>query len=340
MQKVRCHPHFQKTPTACKLLISGSISLPFSGFFSPFPRGTCPLSVRTTYLEIRGWYPDVRWMITSPTDFNINSFLDFTGLTPSLASVSSDFKSFRKKQFSFFAFARHYLRNLFWFLFLKLLRCFSSLGSFLDCFIINILWHIFIIKLYMRVSPFGYLYFSVPSIQFSLFASFRIRPRHPWEALSFLFKSMCSLFFETLHPWFLFSQYLVAYDASLLGSECYYNHFSQRNVPLTELVGFFLLSLKNIFQQQLPLPLPCYDFTSIKLTNFDPFINIHFFVNQRNSLPVYCWVLQKIPSLKVWRAVCTKLRYIFTEAFWSSITNNSCFMSSSCRAQSVLGCDL
>ena len=91
----------------------------------------------------------------------------------------------------------------------------------------------------MRVSPFGYLYFSVPSVQFSLFASFRVRPRHPWEALSFLFKSMCSLFFETLHPWFLFSQYLVAYDASLLGSECYYNHFSQRNVPLTELVGFF-----------------------------------------------------------------------------------------------------
>ena len=192
----------------------------------------------------------------------------------------------------------------------------------------------------MRVSPFGYLYFSVPSIQFSLFASFRIRPRHPWEALSFLFKSMCSLFFETLHPWFLFSQYLVAYDASLLGSECYYNHFSQRNVPLTELVGFFLLSLKNIFQQQLPLPLPCYDFTSIKLTNFDPSINIHFFVIQRNLLLVYFWVLQKIPSLKVWRAVCTKLRYIFTEAFWSSITNNSCFMSSSCRAQSVLGCDL
>lgn len=50
---------------------------------------------------------------------------------------------------------------------------------FLDCFIINIFYNIFIIKLYMRVSPFGYLYFSVPSIQFSLFASFRIRPRHP-----------------------------------------------------------------------------------------------------------------------------------------------------------------
>ena len=145
----------------------------------------------------------------------VNSFFDFTGLTPSLASVSSDFKSFWKQQFSYFAFARHYLRNLFWFIFLKLLRCFSSLGSFL-----------------MEVSPFGYLYFSVPSIQFSLFASFRIRPRHPWEALSFLFtfKDIQTVyasyhfiywFFETLHTWFLFSQYLVAYDASFLGSECY-----------------------------------------------------------------------------------------------------------------------
>jgi len=27
--------------------------------------------------------------------------------------------------------------------------------------------------------------------------------------------------FGTLHTWFLFSQYLVAYDASFLGSKCY-----------------------------------------------------------------------------------------------------------------------
>ena len=62
------------------------------------------------------------------------------------------------------------------------------------------------------------------------------------------FLSQCvHCFFETLHPWFLFSQYLVAYDASLLGSECYYNHFSQRNVPLTELVGFFFIIIKEYF---------------------------------------------------------------------------------------------
>lgn len=246
--------------------------------------------------------------------------MNFTGLTPSLASVSSDFKLFRKKQFSFFAFVRHYLRNLFWFIFLKLLRCFSSLGSFL-----------------LEVSPFGYLYFSVPSIQFSLFASFRIRPRHPWEALLFLFYFLVHCDMVPVFTVFSCIRCFISRFGMLLKS------FLAAQCTMNRIGFLVILSLKNIFQQQLPLPLPCYDFTSIKLNNFDPSINIHFFVifvNQWNLLLVYFWVLQKIPSLKVWRAVCTKLRYIFTEAFWSSITNNSCFMSSSCRAQSVLGCDL
>ena len=110
----------------------------------------------------------------------IHSFFRFYGTNTlyGLCFIRFQIVLYKETFLSFFAFARHYLRNLFWFLFLKLLRCFSSLGSF-----------------FMRVSPFGYLHFSVPSMQFSLFASFRIRPRHPWEALSFLFKSMCSLFF-------------------------------------------------------------------------------------------------------------------------------------------------
>ena len=103
MQKVRCHPHFQKTPTACKLLISGSISLPFSGFFSPFPRGTCPLSVRTTYLEIRGWYPDVRWMITSPTDFS-QFFLWFYRTNTFFGLCFIRFQILSKKTILFFRF--------------------------------------------------------------------------------------------------------------------------------------------------------------------------------------------------------------------------------------------
>ena len=40
-------------PTACKRTVSGSFSLPCSGFFSPFPHGTGPLSVFRSYLALR-----------------------------------------------------------------------------------------------------------------------------------------------------------------------------------------------------------------------------------------------------------------------------------------------
>ena len=34
-----------RPPTACRRSVSGSLSLPALGYFSPFPHGTCPLSV-------------------------------------------------------------------------------------------------------------------------------------------------------------------------------------------------------------------------------------------------------------------------------------------------------
>ena len=49
MQKARRRP---KAPTACKQLVSGTISLPCSGFFSPFPHGTRSLSVSEEYLAL------------------------------------------------------------------------------------------------------------------------------------------------------------------------------------------------------------------------------------------------------------------------------------------------
>ena len=39
------HRHAISPSTACKLTVSGSISLPSQGYFSPFPHGTCSLSV-------------------------------------------------------------------------------------------------------------------------------------------------------------------------------------------------------------------------------------------------------------------------------------------------------
>src|SRR5438034_9493448 len=40
-------------PTPCKHIISGTISLRSQRFFSPFPRGTCSLSVANEYLVLR-----------------------------------------------------------------------------------------------------------------------------------------------------------------------------------------------------------------------------------------------------------------------------------------------
>ena len=38
--------------TSCQSMVSGSISLPLTGFFSPFPHGTCSLSVAAQYLAL------------------------------------------------------------------------------------------------------------------------------------------------------------------------------------------------------------------------------------------------------------------------------------------------
>ena len=51
MQKARRHP-ITKAPTACRQTVSGTISLPCLGYFSPFPYGTGSLSVSEEYLAL------------------------------------------------------------------------------------------------------------------------------------------------------------------------------------------------------------------------------------------------------------------------------------------------
>ena len=41
-----------RAPTHCRHGVAGSISLPYQGFFSPFPRGTSSLSVARWYLAL------------------------------------------------------------------------------------------------------------------------------------------------------------------------------------------------------------------------------------------------------------------------------------------------
>src|SRR5690348_7631532 len=54
MQKARRHPSrlLGTTPTACRRTVSGTISLPCLGYFSPFPYGTGSLSVSKEYLAL------------------------------------------------------------------------------------------------------------------------------------------------------------------------------------------------------------------------------------------------------------------------------------------------
>jgi hypothetical protein len=46
-----------RPPTACRQTVSGSLSLPSPGFFSPFPHGTRSLSVAGEYLALEGGPP-------------------------------------------------------------------------------------------------------------------------------------------------------------------------------------------------------------------------------------------------------------------------------------------
>ena len=51
---------------SCQFMVSGSISLPSPGFFSPFPHGTCSLSVATEYLALDRGRPGFQQGSTCP----------------------------------------------------------------------------------------------------------------------------------------------------------------------------------------------------------------------------------------------------------------------------------
>ena len=71
MQKARGHSFFvpkdkHRAPTACRHTVSGSISLPSKGFFSPFPHGTGALSVVCVYLALDNGLPSFRQDFSCP----------------------------------------------------------------------------------------------------------------------------------------------------------------------------------------------------------------------------------------------------------------------------------
>ena len=83
----------KEAPTACTHTVSGSISLPSPGFFSPFPHGTGSLSVGREYLALEDGPPMFRQGFTCPVLLIVTPLihLSHTGLSPSMAGLSRPF---------------------------------------------------------------------------------------------------------------------------------------------------------------------------------------------------------------------------------------------------------
>ena len=132
-----------RTPTACKHRVSGSFSLPSRGPFHLSFTVLCAIGHWVVF-SLGGWSPRLpaRFHVSRSTPDPARSMtLSPTGLSPSLAGLS---RTFPVKSSSLnavhtpecthsglgsSAFARRYLRNHCCFLFLSLLRCFTSGGS-------------------------------------------------------------------------------------------------------------------------------------------------------------------------------------------------------------------
>jgi hypothetical protein len=78
-------PSRLRAPTVCKHPVSGTISLPLSGCFSPFPHGTCSLSVTKEYLGLEGGPPMFRQDFTCPALLESSIINTHTGLSPTMA---------------------------------------------------------------------------------------------------------------------------------------------------------------------------------------------------------------------------------------------------------------
>ena len=133
-------------PTACRHTGSGSISLPYAGCFSPFPHGTRSLSVSRKYLALADGPAGFTQNYSCSALLRIplcRNTLRIRGCHPlqrrfpaHLSSRVSDSVAVLQPPtrrnapgLGYSPVARHYWGNHFCFLFLQVLRCFSSLRS-------------------------------------------------------------------------------------------------------------------------------------------------------------------------------------------------------------------
>ena len=134
------------TPTACRRTVSGSISLLCSRCFSPFLRSTGSLSVSQQYLALGDGSPGFRQDLTCPALLRIplgSRYMPCTGLSPAMVQLSRRVPlciysprcgpttpiAPKRPRFGLSPVRSPLLGgSLFCFLFLQVLRCFSSLG--------------------------------------------------------------------------------------------------------------------------------------------------------------------------------------------------------------------
>ena len=144
MQKARRHIT-KDAPTACRRMVSGSLSLPCAGSFSPFPHGTRTLSVSYQYLALPdgpgGFTQDSSCpaLLRMPLRRTVLRVRSSHALGPDFPDRSARTVTFddvvllpRRGRnpvgLGCSPVARHYWGNHVCFLFLRVLRCFSSPG--------------------------------------------------------------------------------------------------------------------------------------------------------------------------------------------------------------------
>ena len=172
----------------CKHTVSGTISLALQAFFSPFPHGTCSLSVTWWYLALRDGPRRFRPNFTCPavlgnipgdyTDFAYETitrcgapfqassaiwqFGNSSGLShsPVERPATPDrqrLRPYTSTRFRLFPVRSPLLgESLFYFLFLGLLRWFSSPGSLCQTYRIAPFQFGIVMNYHHEVAPFGY----------------------------------------------------------------------------------------------------------------------------------------------------------------------------------------
>ena len=101
-----------QAPTVCRQSVSGTISLPLSGCFSPFPHGTSSLSVMHEYLGLESGLPMFRQDFTCPALLEDNGSHYAYGAVTRYGHTFQSVLLVSPLSLAWSAFARHYLRSL------------------------------------------------------------------------------------------------------------------------------------------------------------------------------------------------------------------------------------